>query len=393
MADAVSDRVGNAGTDLAGSAGKIALWKLATAIFGSTGAIIIIPVAALLILVILVGSGGTTQQAEAASGGGGYTCTVDGESAIPEPYREALAKASSVSKVPIEILAAQLEQESNWNPTVVSPVGARGIAQFMPGTWATYGKGKDPFDPIAGIEAQGQYMGHLREFMQKEFNLKDEKDKDLITDEKLISYILAGYNAGPGNVQKHGGVPPFAETRGYVEKIQANAQNKYASSCDLPTVGEIGSGKWVHPNPGSSLRSPFGPRNFAGMSFHYGVDLARGAGQSVLAPTDMEITFVRDSSDASTVYDRGYGTWLIAKQIDPPGYVFEFHHFVTGSLKVKAGQKVAVGTPLAIEGNTGNSFGAHLHFQMAPPGTDPTKPTMNSAIDPLPILKKAGVMK
>ena len=372
---------------MAGSAGKIALWKLATAIFGSTGAIIIIPVAALLILVILVGGGGGHGATGRSSARWRrITCTVDGESAIPEPYREAMAKASSVSKIPIEILAAQLEQESNWDPTVVSHVGARGIAQFMPGTWATYGNGKDPFDPIAGIDAQGRYMGHLREFMQKEFNLKDEKDKGLITDEKLISYILAGYNAGPGNVQKHGGVPPFAETRGYVEKIQANAQNKYANSCNLPTVGEIGSGKWAHPNPGSSLRSPFGPRNFAGMNFHYGIDLARGAGKPVVAPADMEITLVAD-------HNPYYGSWIIAKQIEEPGYVFEFHHFVTGSIMVKPGQKVAVGTPLAIEGTTGNSSGNHLHFQMAPPGTDPTKPTMNSAIDPLPILKKAGVMK
>lgn len=386
MAVAVSDRAGNAGTDLAGSAGKIALWKLATAIFGSTGAIIIIPVATLLILVILVGGGGTAQQAEAAPGGGGYTCTVDGESAIPEPYREALAKASSVSRIPVEILAAQLEQESQWNPTVVSHVGARGIAQFMPGTWATYGNGKDPFDPIAGIDAQGRYMGHLSEFMQKEFNLNNEKDSDLITDEKLISLVLAGYNAGPGNVQKYSGVPPFAETQKYVATILENAQNKYANSCDLPTVGEIGSGKWAHPNPGSSLRSPYGPRKFAGMEFHYGIDLARGAGKPVVAPADMEITLVAD-------HNPYYGSWIIAKQIEEPGYVFEFHHFVTGSIMVKTGQKVAVGTPLAIEGTTGNSSGNHLHFQMAPPGTDPTKPTMNSAIDPLPILKKAGVLK
>lgn len=390
----MSDRAGNLGTDLAGAAGKIAVGKLMAAIFGSTGAIIAIPVAALLVLVILVGGGGTAQQAEATPGsGGGYSCTVDGESAIPEPYREALEEASKVSKIPVEILAAQLEQESNWNPTVVSSVGARGIAQFMPGTWASYGNGKDPFDPIAGIEAQGRYMAYLRNFMQKNFGLNAEKDADQITDEKLISYILAGYNAGPGNVQKFAGVPPFAETRKYVEKILANAQSKYANACDLSSVGDIGSGKWGHPNPGSILKSPFGPRKFAGMNYHYGIDLARGAGQPVLAPTDMEITFTRDFSQASTPYDRGYGTWLIAKQIDPPGYVFEFHHFVTGSLLVKPGQKVAVGTPLAIEGNTGNSSGAHLHFQMAPPGTDPTKPTMKSAIDPLPILKKAGVLK
>lgn len=385
----MSDRGGNLGTDLAGAAGKMAVWKIMTSIFGSVGAFFFIPTIAIILLVVLLGGASAANEQAAGqpdSGGSGSTCSVSGESAIPEPYREAVAAAAARAKLPVPIMAAQIEAESNWRTNLVSSAGARGIAQFMPGTWERWGEGKDPFDPIAGLNAQGGYMGYLRNFMQKTFGIYDQIDADVVTDEKLISLILAGYNAGEGNVSKFNGIPPFTETQNYVKKIFDLAQNKYSDSCDSPTVGEIGSGKWMHPNAGARLMSPFGKRNFAGMNFHYGLDLARGGSQPVVAPADMEITLVQD-------HHKFYGSWIIAKQIEAPGYVFEFHHFVTGSIKVKVGQKVAVGTPLATEGTTGNSFGVHLHFQMAPPGTNPTKATMNSAIDPLPIMKKAGVLK
>lgn len=57
--------------------------------------------------------------------------------------------------------AAQIRQESAFDPSAVSWVGARGIAQFMPATWSQWGQGKDPFDPHAGIYSQHLYMNHL----------------------------------------------------------------------------------------------------------------------------------------------------------------------------------------------------------------------------------------
>ena len=67
----------------------------------------------------------------------------------------------------------------------------------------------------------------------------------------------------------------------------------------------------------------------------------------------------------SEIWKSVYGTYIIAKQLEKPGLVFEFHHMVHGSLLVKAGDTVAAGTPLGIEGTTGNSTGVHLHFQLA----------------------------
>ncbi|WP_190264511.1 transglycosylase SLT domain-containing protein [Glutamicibacter nicotianae] len=116
---------------------------------------------------------------------------------IPAQYREAVEKSADTAGLPIGIIAAQINQESGWNPKAVSPVGARGIAQFMPETWEEWGNGKDPFDPFAGLDARGRYMKYLA-----------GEIADLSSNEKeKIQFTLAVYNAGAGNVQKYGGCP------------------------------------------------------------------------------------------------------------------------------------------------------------------------------------------
>ena len=81
--------------------------------------------------------------------------------------------------------AAQAQAESAFNPRAVSPMGARGIAQFMPATWATWAPGADPFDPVAGIRAQHRYMLWL------EARCAGHLDP-----------ALGAYNAGLGNIRK-----------------------------------------------------------------------------------------------------------------------------------------------------------------------------------------------
>ncbi|MDN5890454.1 MAG: M23 family metallopeptidase [Yaniella sp.] len=161
------------------------------------------------------------------------------------------------------------------------------------------------------------------------------------------------------------------------------------------TIGELGSGAWSSPLPGATITSGFGGRPCpAGASCnvnttdHKGVDLAGGSSTNVLAPTDMKITVAEQGQG----WKAGYGTYIIAKQVEKPGMVFEFHHMVHGSLKVAAGDTVAAGTPLGTVGTTGNSTGVHLHFQVATGDTPANKPTFKHVIDPTPILKAKEVL-
>jgi Transglycosylase SLT domain/D-alanyl-D-alanine carboxypeptidase len=150
--------------------------------------------------------GGSTHGGGSARAGGGAAGEGDGDGAsvapafVPDRWRAPLTRASAKWNVPIELLAAQLYAESNFNPFAVSPAGARGLAQFTPGTANAYGL-RDPFDGEASIDAQAHLM------------------RDLLTKYKTAALALAAYNAGAGAVDRYHGIPPFAETQGYVTRV------------------------------------------------------------------------------------------------------------------------------------------------------------------------------
>lgn len=106
-----------------------------------------------------------------------------------------------------EIFVRQINQESGFNPTAKSPAGAYGIAQIMPAT--AKGWGVDPADPVAALNVAAKNMAAYRNTYLKQGRGQDE----------ATALALAAYNAGPGNVSKYGGVPPFQETQSYVKRI------------------------------------------------------------------------------------------------------------------------------------------------------------------------------
>jgi hypothetical protein len=121
---------------------------------------------------------------------------------VPARFQAPLLAAATRWNVSAALLAAQLMAESNFNPFAVSPAGAQGIAQFMPGTAASYGL-DDPFDAEAAIDAQAHLMSDL---------IRQFGDPEL---------ALAAYNAGPGAVEACGCASPYAETQAYVSRILA----------------------------------------------------------------------------------------------------------------------------------------------------------------------------
>lgn len=132
----------------------------------------------------------------------GGTASTGLPSWVPVEYRGTIARSARAAGIPAVLLAALLYRESGFRPDAVSPVGALGIAQFMPGTAAAVGL-RDPTDPAQAIPAAARHLA------------------DLIGRLGSIELALAAYNAGEGAVRRYGGIPPYAETQAYVRAVMS----------------------------------------------------------------------------------------------------------------------------------------------------------------------------
>ncbi|WP_419392571.1 lytic transglycosylase domain-containing protein [Cytobacillus praedii] len=119
-------------------------------------------------------------------------------------FNEIIEKAAVHYNIPEKLLHSVIKQESNFNPNAVSYAGASGLMQLMPETARGLGV-KNVFDPQENVFGGAKYLRQM-------LNKYDEN----------IELALAAYNAGPGNVDKFGGIPPFKETQNYVQKIKTS---------------------------------------------------------------------------------------------------------------------------------------------------------------------------
>ena len=366
--------------------------KMATGIIASIGCLGLLALVALLFfvpfLVVLLASTIAEDETNNASANCAAPSIEAKDNAatvnVPEEYQNLIKEASKTSGIPEQIIAAQIQAESNWVPDASSGV-AHGIAQFTDETWATYGNGGDINNPDDAIPALGRYMKKLKEIVQP--HAKDDPDQ-------LIRLTLAAYNAGPGNVEKYDGVPPFSETTNYIEKIMGASQMKFSKDCKATAWdGDLGPGEWTNPLPKGQFTSGFGSRSVPGLPLwaqqHVGVDFATGSGYgpqgTVIAPTDLTITGLYEKDGC-----------LLGTTSAKPHFRLAFCHM--DDYQVKAGQKIKKGTVMGRESNHAGSVGAlvisHLHFEIHKPGEDYTGSNFNpydgSAINPEPILKEKG---
>ncbi len=143
---------------------------------------------------------GAPAPAPVAASGGTRPLGAD----VPASLRGLFTRAAEQYGVPAGLLSAVARAESGYDPGAVSPAGAIGLMQLMPGT--ARGLGVDPRNPAQAVDGAARLLAdHLDRFGS-------------------TSLALAAYNAGPGAVQKYGGVPPYAETQQYVRRVLAYAQ-------------------------------------------------------------------------------------------------------------------------------------------------------------------------
>ena len=130
------------------------------------------------------------------------------------PYADLIMQAGERHDVNPRLIAAMARAESTFRSQVVSPKGARGVMQVMPATGVRFGaQPSDLFDPATNIETGVRYIAWLRDRFGGSLDL-----------------ILAAYNAGEATVERYGGVPPYRETRNYIERIRRYLEDEDQSS-------------------------------------------------------------------------------------------------------------------------------------------------------------------
>ena len=218
----------------------------------------------ILSLLLVIGGGAGANACTPSSGNGHQNASVPAAAAVTsigdrgdtiKEYLPELQEASNISGFPVSLIAATIHQESGWDPNIVSHAGAQGLAQFMPGTWPSYGGDGDPFNPRDAIRAMGRYMGDLKRILRNANVGGDEIDN-----------ILRAYNAGPNAVIRQSGGWNTSENADYAPAIRAHWQQyqtlikdleipDYPTGHEQPSLSNVAANKATPESTSSSVQA------------------------------------------------------------------------------------------------------------------------------------------
>lgn len=150
-----------------------------------------------------------------ASSNNNYGSSAASNSASRNAYDSYIRASAARHGVDPALMKAMMHTESAFNPNARSPVGAQGLMQLMPATARRFNVA-NAWNPAENIEGSAKYIAWL----MKRFN-------------NNVEFAVAGYNAGEGNVDKYKGIPPFKETRNYVQRVMSRYHSLYKNDAGI----------------------------------------------------------------------------------------------------------------------------------------------------------------
>lgn len=156
-----------------------------------------------------------SKMYDGSSNSNDYGSSSASNSASRNAYDSYIRASAARNGVDPALMKAMMHTESAFNPNARSPVGAQGLMQLMPATARRFNV-SNPWNPADNIEGSAKYIAWL----MRRFN-------------NNVEHAVAGYNAGEGNVDKYGGIPPFKETRNYVQRVMSRYHSLYKNDAGL----------------------------------------------------------------------------------------------------------------------------------------------------------------